>query len=176
MGTKLLKFTSLFLLLTTLTGCPGEEDCFDIGSTARVDDLLELTPLQTSYNQGDIITLKVEIPTTNNYFGETLNLFERTNDFEAQLTTSSNLFANNQLAFIKGSQGNETNWFNTPYNPENGKYELEIKITLNRLGNYSFITNDSFHFQGSSKCNRYRLDTNILHSEPGPGVIEFTVE
>ena len=166
----------LILLLTTLTGCPGDEDCSDFGSSTRVDNLITLTPVQTTYNQGDIITLKSEIPASNYYFGDFLNLFDKTNDYNALLVTSSNLFIDNQLLFIKGTQGSETNWFNASYNPENGIYELEIQITLNRLGNYSFITNDSFYFQGSSQCNRYRLDTNIVNNEPGPGVIEFTVK
>lgn len=175
MATKLLKITGLFLLLATLTGCPGEEDCFDMGSTAKVDNLITISPLQTTYNQGDTITFKTTIPAQNNYFGEPLNLFEKTNDFEPKLTTSSDLFFNNQLNFIKGRQGNEINWFNILYNPNDGKYELEIKITLNKVGNYSFITNDSFEFQGSTKCNRYRLDTNIEGSN-SEGKIEFTVQ
>ena len=131
MATKLLKITGLFLLLVTLTGCPGEEDCFDMGSTARVDDLIKIEPLQTTYNQGDFITFKTEIPAQNNYFGEPLNLFLKTNDFEASLSTSySNLFIGNELTFIKGSQGNEINWFNVTYNASTSVYELEINIKL----------------------------------------------
>lgn len=176
MVTKLLKITGLFLLLATLTGCPGEEDCFDMGSTARVDDLIKIQPLQTTYNQGDFITFKTEIPAQNNYFGEPINLFVNTNDFEATLSTSySYLFIGNELTFLKGSQGNEINWFNVTYNPSTSIYELEINIKLNKIGSYSLYTNDPIHFQGSTKCNRYRLDTNIegWNSE---GKIEFNVQ
>lgn len=177
MGTKILKFTGLFLLLATLTGCPGEEDCYDYGAIARVDDLITLSPLQTVYNQGDVVTFKAIIPSTNAYFGEELNLFEKTDDFDARLQASySNLFLGNNLFFISGSQGEHPNWFNVDYNPNNDNYELEIKITLNKTGNYAINTNDYILFQGDSKCNRYRLDTNILHNEPGPGTISFTVQ
>jgi len=177
MGTKLLKFTVLFLLLATLTGCPGgDEDCFDMGSTARVDNLIKISPLQTTYNQGDIITFKIEIPAQNNYFGEPINIFERTNDLEATLSTSySNLFIGNELTFIKGSQGNEVNWFNVPYNSINGMYEFELNIKLNKIGFYSLYTNDPIHFQGSTECNRYRLDTNI-EGRNSEGKIEFNVQ
>lgn len=89
MVTKLLKITGLFLLMVTLTGCPGEEDCFDMGSTARVDDLIKIIPLQATYNQGDVITIKSEIPAQNNYFGEPINLFEKTNDYSARLVNTS---------------------------------------------------------------------------------------
>jgi hypothetical protein len=178
MGTKLLKFTGLFLLLATLTGCPGgEEECFDMGSTARVDDLIKIFPLQTTYNQGDVITIKSEIPAQNEYFGEPLNLFLKTNDYSARLVnTSVYLFTDNEVTYLKGSiEAYDGGWSNVVYNPETDYYELEIRIKLNKTGNYSFSTGDSFEFQGSTKCNRYRLDTNIegWNSE---GRIEFTVQ
>ncbi|WP_396192022.1 hypothetical protein [Flavobacterium sp.] len=178
MVTKFLKFIGLFLLLTTLTGCSGgDEDCIDYGAIARVDDLLTLLPLQSVFNQGDVVTFKISIPATNNFFGEQINLLENTNDFEARLqTTYSNLFSGNNLLFVSGSQAEYSNWFNVTYNSINEVYELEIKMTLNKTGSYKIITNDYILFQGDSKCNRYRLDTNILHNEPGPGIIEFTVQ
>jgi hypothetical protein len=178
MVTKLLKFTGLFLLLTTLTGCPGgDEDCFDYGSTARANDLVSITPLQTTYNQGDIVTLKVTIPAINTLFGQEFNLFEKTGDINARLvTTSRYLFNDNQVTYLKGSIENyEGGWSNVSYNNVTNDYELEILIKLNRTGYYGFITNDSFEFQGSTKCNRYRLDTNIEGCN-GEGKIEFTVQ
>ena len=165
--------------MTTLTGCPGEEDCNDaLGGISRVDDLILLTPLQNTYNVGDVITFKISVPATNDYFyGETINLLQETNDHKPKITTAyDNLFIGNQLVFIKGSQGAYVNWFNLAYDDQTNLYELEIKITLNKIGNYILQTNDSVEFQGSSKCNRFRLDTNILHNEPGPGDFEFTVQ
>ena len=176
---KFLKIVGLFLLATTLTGCPNE-DCNDFGGgISRKDDLILLTPLQTAYNVGDIVTFKVSIPATNNYFfnGESINLLQETNDYEPLLTTGFlSIFLGNQLLFIKGSQSSEANWFNLIYNNTNQNYELEIKITLNKTGNYYILTNDTILFQGSTNCNRFFIDTNILHNEPGPGIIEFTVQ
>lgn len=177
MVSKILKITSIFILLTTLTGCPGDEDCNDLGSSTRVTDLITLTPLQTTYNQGDVVILKIAVPSENIFFGEPLNLFQLTNNnYEALLVTSySWLFTGNQLTFIKGSQGSETNWFKPIYNDVNENYEFEVEIKLNKTGNYTIITDDSIIFQGNSSCNRYRLDTNILGSN-SEDVIQFTVQ
>ena len=80
MGTKLLKLTSLLLLAATLTGCPGEEECFAPAAITQVDDLILISPFQQIYNQGDVITFSVTIPATNNYFndGTEINLLEAT--------------------------------------------------------------------------------------------------
>ena len=176
---KFLKIVGLFLLATTLTGCPNE-DCNDFGGgISRKDDLIILTPLQTAYNVGDIVTFKISIPATNNYFfnGESINLLQETNDYDPRLTvTYGNLFTGNQLIFIKGNLSTGNNSFNLIYNNTNQNYELEIKISLNKTGNYYILTNDTILFQGSTNCNRFFIDTNILHNEPGPGSIEFTVQ
>ena len=177
---KFIKIVGLFLLATALMGCPDENNCDDLnGSITRKDDLILLTPLQTVYNLGDIVTFKISIPATNNYFfnGESINLLQETNDYDPRLTvTYGNLFTGNQLIFIKGNLSTGNNSFNLIYNNTNQNYELEIKIKLIKLGYYNIYTNDSVEFQGSTKCNRFFIDTNILHSETGLGIIEFTVQ
>ena len=177
MATKMIKFLGLFLLLTTLTGCPGgDEDCFDYGSTTRVDDLASINPFQSTYNVGDIITYKINIPATNNYFGQELNLFEKTNDYNARAYINPILFTDNEVTYVKGSlEAHNGGWSNVSYNNENGNYELEISLKLLRSGQYSFISGEYLEFQGSSKCNRYIIDTNITgwNSE---GKIEFSVQ
>ena len=177
MVTKLLKYPLLILLMTTLTGCPGDEDCNDLGSSTRVNDLIILTPLQNNYNQGDVITLKIVIPPNNTFFGEPLNLFEKTNNnYEAYIETSySWLFTGNILTFINGSQGSETNNFIAIYNNLNECYEFEVDIKLNKTGNYTIVTDDSIIFQGNSSCNRYFLNSNILGAN-SEDVIQFTVQ
>ena len=178
MVTKLLKISGLFLLLATLTGCPGgEEDCFDIGSTSRVDNLIKIIPLQSTYDQGDEITIKCEIPAQNEYFGEPLNLFLKTNDYSARLVnTSVYLFTDNEVTYLKGSvEAYDGGWSNVDYNPETNYYELEIRVKLNRIGNYSFSTGDYLLFKGSTKCNRYRIDTNV-EGWNSDGKIEFNVQ
>lgn len=178
---KFFKTAALILLMTILTGCPGESnDCNDLdGGITRVNNLLLLTPLQTTYNQGDIVTLKIEIPSTNTYFGNEVNLFGTTNDYSGLLTLGFNqLFIDNQLTFVKGSQSNHANWFEMPYDPSNTMYEFEVKVKLNRTGQYSFFSDGNVQFQGSDNCNRYRLDTNVLGFDPNflQDKIEFTVQ
>lgn len=140
MGTRFLKFLGLFLLLATLTACPGEEECYDLGSTTRVNDLIKIIPFQTTYNAGDIIIIKCEIPSINNYIGEELNLFENTNDYQARLiNTSRYLFDGNEVTYLKGSiEAYDGGWSNVIYNSLTGNYELEIQVKLNKVGSYSF--------------------------------------
>ncbi|WP_396192023.1 hypothetical protein [Flavobacterium sp.] len=179
MATKFIKFTGLFLLLTTLTGCPGSnEDCFDYGSTARVDDLVSITPFQSTYNIGDTITYKVIIPSSNTFFGAPINLFEITNDNNARIHINPIIFNDNQVTYLKGSvEAYEGGWSNVSYNNENGNYELEINIKLLKGGLYSFLSGEYLIFQGSSECNRYRLDTNIEGWDiDNDGRIEFIVQ
>ncbi len=158
----------LFLLLTA---CPGEEDCFDMGSTIRVNDLIQLTPEQTEYNQGDVVTLSLTIPATNSYFGNELNLFQETADDLARLRLGSfDLFTDNELNFIIGSQAD--NRFYMPYNSDNDTYKLILEITLNKVGNYSFVTDETIEIIGNG-CDKYIIDTNIVWQ--GDAIIEFTV-
>jgi len=82
------------------------------------------------------------------------------------------LFNGNGLTFVAGNQGEESNWLNMPYNTDTQSYEVELVVTLNRVGGYSFITDDSVHFIGEN-CNRFRLDTNIAWSVYG--IIGFEV-
>ncbi|MEM9680633.1 MAG: hypothetical protein AAF901_09940, partial [Bacteroidota bacterium] len=73
----------------------------------------------------------------------------------------------------KGSQADTINRFYMPYNNETNSYELEIEITLERLGSYSFFSSDSIEFIGGG-CNRFVLDTNVQWNYTN-GKIEFTV-
>ena len=72
---KFLKIVGLFLLATTLTGCPNE-DCNDFGGgISRKDDLIILTPLQTAYNVGDIVTFKISIPASKKTNKQKINCY-----------------------------------------------------------------------------------------------------
>jgi len=173
---KKLKISGILILLTTLTGCPGDEDCFDIGSASRVDDLVSITPFQSTYNAGDVINYKIIVPATNTYFGNQLNLFEKTNDFNARIYINPIIFTDNEVTYIKGSiEAYNGGWSNVSYNNETGNYELEISIKLLKTGLYSFISGEYLEFQGSTTCNRYILDTNIAGST-SEYRIEFTVQ
>ena len=169
-------FISLSMsLLFLLTACPGEEDCFDLGSTTRVNDLILLTPKQTEYSQGDEVTLSLSIPATNSYFGNEINLFQETGDDSALLILGFNqLFLDNHLSFINGDEGNSesNNWYIAYYNQDSQKYELEIEISLDRVGQYSFYSDSFIDFDGGG-CNKFSINTNVLWE--GVDLIEFTV-
>lgn len=175
MAIKHLKITILLLLSAVLTGCPGEEDCDDLQATASVPGLLTITPLQQNYNIGDEIIFKTTVPSSNSFFGNQINLIEATNDHSATLIlTHDDLYLGNEIIFIKGSQDpGAPNWFNINYNSNSGNYELEIKIKLNRAGNYDMITSEYIEFQGEERCNRYRIDSSIEGNEEN--IIAFTV-
>lgn len=63
-----------------LQSCPsiGEEVCDDVAASAYIDDLITITPLKQIYNQGEEATYKITIPSENNYFGNTINLYQKT--------------------------------------------------------------------------------------------------
>jgi hypothetical protein len=168
---KVINISLLFCLFLLLTACPSEVDCFDMGSTTRVDDLIKLLPEQIEYNQGDVVTLSFTLPATNSYFGNELNLFQETGDDIARLRLGSfDLFTDNDLNFISGSQSE--NRFYIPYNSEDDTYDLILEITLNKVGNYSFVTDETIEIVGNG-CDRYIIDTNVLWQ--GDAIIEFTV-
>ncbi len=152
----------LILLATVilLYGCPGNDDCDDFGSTAEVYDLVKLGPLQNQIRQGSIITLSLEFPSTNSYFGSTLNLFEQTGDNTALLIfTGPDLFIGNEVTFIKGFLDSNVSLFGVVYNSMTQNYELEIEIKLNKLGIYEL---DAIHFIEISgrNCNRFGINTS----------------
>ena len=173
-----LKPLGVLFLMLILMSCPGNEtDCFDFGSIAEVPNLIQLTPAeQTTYTAGDEMVLKVSVPATNTYYGVEKNLYALTGDESAKLVLNfSQPFLDNQLIFIKGSQSDNPNWFDVPYNTLTDMYELEVRVILNRLGDYSFIRLGSVHIQGDEYCNRFRLDTNVNWVTTN-GKIEFTVQ
>lgn len=151
----------------------GEPDTTVI--TATTLELIKINPVQQVYNQGDFITLKLDLPSTNNYFdGSSVNLLQSTNDYDAQLALLfSQLFVDNELTVLKGNQGEFSNWFYAIYNPNNGNYELEVKIKLNRTGNYSFVNGGNIVLK-KSKYFIYYMNTNIEWTN-NADQINFTV-
>lgn len=153
----------LLLIATVLFlyGCPGENDCDDLGRISRVDNLIKWTPVQSQYNRGDVITVSLEVPGMNEYFGNTINIFDRTNDNTGLLVlTTGDFQTGNQLNFIKGFQDEGVrNWYYLPYNAEARNYELQFELTLNRTGVYNLNNDHNIIF--GENCNRYFIDTNV---------------
>lgn len=179
MGTKFLKIFFAFLLLSSLQSCPnigeGLENCNNVGCAHP--DLIKITPLKTTYSQGEVITYSITIPAENDYCGTTDNLYLKTGVTNAWLVASSYLpFSGNQVTYIKGSKrSGAENWFNVAYNPNTGNYEFEAKIKLNQTGNYSFISAEYVDFIGTPKCNKNSINTNIEGMNAN-GKIEFLVQ
>lgn len=156
---KSIQVFSLFFILATLTGCPGQEDCDDLASDITVPNLAIITPLQEVYQQGDEIILSLIIPSENNYFGNTIDIFQETGDENPLIFGDNNLFLDNEIIITKGTQGEFNNQFHLQL--INNIYELEVIITLNRIGSYSHNGIYKVDFQGENRCNRYRIETNI---------------
>lgn len=164
-----------FIVIPYLLAIDCEDDCRVVENVYLEDyvSLVMLTQLQETYDAGDEITLSVNLPASNNYFDEAVNLFEETGQESATLVLlSDNLFTDNELNFITGSQGKHSNWFIMPYNPQTQMYELEINITLNRSGAYSHYNGGEVQI-GASDCPDYEL--NILFEGVEGDFIEFTV-
>ncbi len=164
MGIKKITFAiGVSFLLLLFYGCPESiDECNDMSSQATIPNLITITPFQETYNQGDEITFSISIDAVNSYFGGLeQNIFQITGEHEALLMLGADqLFTDNELTYIVGIQGEYANWFYMPYNSVNGKYELELKVKLNKTGQYSFYTSDDIDIVGEG-CNRFRLSTNI---------------
>jgi len=173
---------SLFLLLLSpyllAIQCPDQE-CALIENWEQNSfvQLLDITPIQSSYNAGDTITLTASIPATNQYFGEEVNLLEASGDETGlmQLITyegRGDLFQENQVTIKKGAQGRFPFWFDMQYNAQTSNYELKVDIILKRTGSYTMLADGYIEF-GSSDCPDYRL--NFIFAGIEDQFLEFTV-
>lgn len=89
-----------------------DDECqiVDNGEQNSYVPLVNITPIQSSYKAGDKITLSANIPVTNEYFGESVNILEKSGDETGllQLITvegQGDLFQENEVIIKKGSQG-----------------------------------------------------------------------
>lgn len=170
-------FTILFLIPSLImTSC--EDDCITTENTEEEDivDLISLSPLETAYDAESVLTLKIDLPVSNTFFGDQVNLIEQTSDQSALIVLSDDdLFTDNTMTFIKGSQGEYSNWFVMPYNPQTDMYELEVQITLDRLGAYSHKKSGTIYLgpPDPTACVDFRLNTQF--KDIAGRFIEFTV-
>ena len=179
-------FSLLFLFNSCIfpTESPPEPKRCD-GPSARVTNLIKIIPLQTAYNQGDEVSIKFSIPASNTFFSATqLNIFAITNVTTSNVISgfSGNLFSENLVTQVKGfySQGGLSNPNETilamSYFQETDSYELEVKVKLNRVGNYSFLAaGQSVTFSGNQRCNNFTIITGFEGANT-EGKIEFVVQ
>ncbi len=180
---KLLVLILFLIPAFIMTQC--EDDCSTLENWEEDDvvELITLTPMDTSYDQGTVLTLNIELPSTNDFFANYINnrrtqvnLFEETKDNFALITLGEDeLFVDNTLTFIKGNQGEFLNTFILPYNSRTGMYELEVQITLDRPGAYSHEKSGKIYFgpPDPTKCNDFLL--NVQFADIDWQFIEFTV-
>lgn len=139
--------------------------------------LLNITPIESSYNAGDVITLSATIPANNDFFEEEVNLLDASGNETGLLQLiavegQGDLFQGNEVTINKGIQGQFPVWFEMPLNTATGNYELEVDVTLNRTGDYMMLTDGYVDF-GSSDCPDYRL--NFLFVGIEGQFLEFSV-
>ncbi len=164
-----------FIIIPYLLAIDCEDDCMVIENVYLEEyvSIISLSPLQEIYDAGDEVSLSISLPASNTYFGDAINLFEETGEESATVVLlSDNLFTDNDMSFVTGSQGRFSNWFTMPYNTQTGMYELEVTITLNRSGAYSHYNGGKVQF-GASDCPNYEL--NVLFEGIEGDFIEFTL-
>lgn len=172
---KIILTVSFFLILTACE--PPYEPCDGIQDTVKSQNLIKINSLQTVYNQGDIITIIVNIPSNNTLFGYPIHILNLTQDYagEVKFRNFETLLLNNQITAIKGSQEQNLNYFRMLYNQDSSSYELELKIKLNRVGFYSFETLNLEEILFVGNCNNFLIRTNFEGAN-SLGKIEFTVQ
>lgn len=153
----------LLLLVTVLLlcGCPDENDCDDLGIIAYITDLVKISPIQSQYSEGDLITITASIPASNAYFGSEANILNATGDnFGRLYITAGNLFDGNDVIYLRGFEDGNFNWFAMPYDPITASYEVKIQLRLNRIGTYNINPFNNIEFIGNG-CNRYFIETTF---------------
>lgn len=166
-------------MISVLQSCPdiGEEVCDNTEASANIPDLITITPLKQVYSLGEEITYQIIIPSENTYFGDPINVYQKTGASNGRyIASSTQLFNGNTVTYLKGSKSNGAeNWHNVTYNSANGNYELEIRVKLNKTGNYSLFAEDRIDFLGSDQCNKNFIYTSI-QGKNTDRKIEFTVQ
>lgn len=127
-----------------------------------IPSIAALTPLESEFVQGSVITFTVTLPSVNNYFGEAVNLLEETSDSTALLVLYADYFNGNTLNYTKGSAAEEQfpERFFMPYNTETQNYEFELQVTLDQLGEY-VIPAEAFIEVGLDDCPDFFVNTRF---------------
>ncbi len=170
---KYIKFYLLWWpIILLLNSCgPDKGDC-DV-TPAIVDNLVSLTPIQSQFQVGDILTISCNIPAQNTFVGNSVNIFQATGDGSAlwSLGNGSALIRNQQLIIRKGSV--EVNNLVAIYSSACDCYEFDADLILTDPGVYNFRFNNQFYFIDSG-CDGYAIETTFPWIN-FPNVLEFEV-
>lgn len=167
-----------FVLALMLTGC--HSPCEKIYYGGDAPGLLQFSPLQSVYNQGDVVVVRCSLPSVSNYFysGE-LNVYDVTklNNIKSYIIFEE-FFQGNQCTFTKGGfvDGNFS-WINLPYNVDTDSYDMEVTVKLNRQGSYDFYPYMKLTDFNDNTCRGIDLRATATVDESSTdGNIRFTVQ
>ncbi|RMB56789.1 hypothetical protein EAX61_13410 [Dokdonia sinensis] len=169
MGTKNIFFKYFFIILITTTSCSlfsDDDGCSDDQNDSRpitVEGLLEITPLNTEYNQGDIIEVTLTLPSANNFFSTPVDLFDETGTIESWIEgfDHTELTAENTITLESGRLENNGRAY-VIYNEDNNDYELIYRVTLERTGTYEILVSPSYRlrFPTNNACD-FEVETSL---------------
>lgn len=165
MATRMLKIAMGLVLLVLLNACPGV-DCTD-SIDAYPTGLVKIEPLQSSYQLGDEITYNIIIPSTNDYFGRSLDLYNETG-VQSTILGGSDIdkLKSNIIEVIDGEHKQINNYLtaNLVYYQSENEYRYKIIVKLTSAGNYKlYAKNLEVHFlkRNDKECLNYNLYTSI---------------
>lgn len=177
MKLSVVKFIFSLFLLSLLQSCPEREvvdvDCND--PYHIVPDLATISPLKATYSQGDIITYKLIVESSNSYVnGENVNIREKSSaengTFQPDL---KNLLLGNEEVIVKGQKVGQSGYL-VVFNSATNVYELDFNVKLNRKGLYEFPSSGTIEFKKDQYCVSFSYIT-FVKGETAEGKIKFEV-
>lgn len=159
-----------------LTACPSDDGECDVFNReeASAGPIIELEPRQNSYQVGDIIELSLRISNDVMIFDRPVDLRAVTGLDAATIGFSrSDLFDGNTVQTVIGSQQRLTTYV-APYIPEDESYELRLAITLERPGDYNWISGAVFSLT-PNRCVGFSINA-FVETSSMDGIINFTVQ
>jgi len=182
MVTKIQIISMFSLMLAIFPWCSGDDDDYyckgdGVSKKTKIDNLITFYPIQSIYEKGDTITYKVIVPSNNTYFGEEMDLFEKTNAYRTlTLYFNYSLLLGNEIVYSYPEFSPEGYFDALTYDSTNNVYRLEIRIKLLRTGSYHINSRAEIRFIGIGNCNDYTINTNVQGWDFDTAKIEFEVK
>ena len=178
---KILLFNVMLSLaiFPMMTQCGDEHyvNCPEIVLQGTQQDLSEITPLNLTYNQGEVINFKFSIPSEIQLDNKTIDIYEHTNASSGYYNQDLlELIDQNTVTYINGSKDADYYGFKAEYNSSANAYELEFDVTLNKTGIYSFNSYGTFNISNNSGCNLVHVNTTTIGDNDNKQKIEFFVQ
>jgi|GEM_PF-6988043 len=165
-------FVCTFTLFSVLSCVPSLKDC-DV-AIATVENLISITPVQSQFQVGDILTIACTIPAQNTYFGGfDQNIFNLTGDTTALWSYGSGslIIGDQQLIVRKGAIAAPN--FLAIYNPACDCYEFEADLILSEIGTYGESISSTITIR-KADCDGFRIEPSFPWTN-FPNRLEFEV-